>query len=162
MTTYVDHVLEPSETVRYRTTISWIIYVLSLLLDYGSNVFARGGEQSCGRGNSHSRRPGGDQQFSLSLVPALGNRPAVTDRRVIIKHGFIRRATPGALSAIGPEAGLKHFPTLSRTRRTKRLSNKAWSSRSRRTSAAFMAIPSPSAAPIAPRGQVYSSARRHC
>src|ERR1700730_15370818 len=32
MITYVDLVLEPSETVRYRTTVSWIVYVPSLLL----------------------------------------------------------------------------------------------------------------------------------
>jgi hypothetical protein len=30
MTAYVDRVLGPGETVRYRTTVSWIVYVPSL------------------------------------------------------------------------------------------------------------------------------------
>jgi hypothetical protein len=32
MATYVDSVLEPGEIVRYRTTVSWIVYVPSILL----------------------------------------------------------------------------------------------------------------------------------
>jgi hypothetical protein len=39
MTTYVDRVLEPSETVRYRTTVSWIVYVPSLLLAFMAAMF---------------------------------------------------------------------------------------------------------------------------
>jgi hypothetical protein len=27
MATYVDRVLEPGESVRYRTTVSWIVYI---------------------------------------------------------------------------------------------------------------------------------------
>ena len=29
MATYVDRVLEPGESVRYRTTVSWIVYIPS-------------------------------------------------------------------------------------------------------------------------------------
>lgn len=32
MATYVDRVLEPGESVRYRTTVSWIVYIPSGVL----------------------------------------------------------------------------------------------------------------------------------
>jgi hypothetical protein len=32
MATYVDRVLEPGERVRYRTTVSWIVYIPSVVL----------------------------------------------------------------------------------------------------------------------------------
>ena len=32
MATYVDRVLEPGESVRYRTTVSWIVYIPSVVL----------------------------------------------------------------------------------------------------------------------------------
>jgi hypothetical protein len=52
MTTYVDHVLEPSETVRYRTTVSWIVYVPSLLLAFMAAML--GGHPQL---SGHDRQP---------------------------------------------------------------------------------------------------------
>jgi Bacterial PH domain len=58
---------------------------------HDSNVFARGLAQSFGRGNSRSRRPG--REFLSAWFRRWTTEIAVTDRRVIIKRGFIRRAT---------------------------------------------------------------------
>jgi uncharacterized membrane protein YdbT with pleckstrin-like domain len=91
MTTYVDHVLEPSETVRYRTTVSWIVYVPSLLLTFMAAMFLL----------AAGSNPAGEVIAALGALAALSNflsawfrrwttEIAVTDRRVIIKHGFIR------------------------------------------------------------------------
>jgi uncharacterized membrane protein YdbT with pleckstrin-like domain len=94
MTTYVDRVLEPSETVCYRTTVSWIVYVPSLLLAFMAAMFLLAARSN----------PAGEVIVALGALAAISNflsawfrrwttEIAVTDRRVIIKHGFIRRAT---------------------------------------------------------------------
>src|ERR1700731_3665619 len=93
MTTYVDRVLEPSETVRYRTTVSWIVYVPSLLLAFMAAMFLL----------VAGSNPAGEVIAALGAL-AISNflsawfrrwttEIAVTDRRVIIKRRFIRRAT---------------------------------------------------------------------
>ena len=94
MTTYVDRVLEPSETVRYRTTVSWIVYVPSLLLAFMTAMFLLVAWPN----------PLGEVIAALGALAAISKflsawfrrwttEIAVTDRRVIIKRGFIRRAT---------------------------------------------------------------------
>src|ERR1700730_5111902 len=94
MTAYVDRVLEPGETVRYRTPLSWIVYVPSLLLAFMTAMFLLVAWPN----------PLGEVIAGLGALAAIGNflsawfrrwttEIAVTDRRVIIKRGFIRRAT---------------------------------------------------------------------
>src|ERR1700720_519448 len=94
MTAYVDRVLEPGETVRYRTTVSWIVYVPSLLLAFMTAMFLLVAWPN----------PLGEVIAALGALAAISKflsawfrrwttEIAVTDRRVIIKRGFIRRAT---------------------------------------------------------------------
>jgi uncharacterized membrane protein YdbT with pleckstrin-like domain len=98
MATYVDRVLEPGESVRYRTTVSWIVYI-------PSGVLAAIALAALLVGVNY---PDSDRIFwfvaTVSAVVAMCNfayawfrrwttEIAVTDRRVILKRGFIRRAT---------------------------------------------------------------------
>ena len=98
MATYVDSVLEPGEIVRYRTTVSWIVYVPSILLAVIALAALLVGVNY----------PDRDRLFwfvaTISTMVAMCNfayawfrrwttEIAVTDRRVILKRGFIRRAT---------------------------------------------------------------------
>ena len=81
--------------MRYRTTVSWIVYVPSLLLAFMAAMFLL----------AAGSNPAGDVIAALGALAAISNflsawfrrwtttEIAVTDRRVIIKHGFIRRAT---------------------------------------------------------------------
>jgi len=95
---YVDSILEPGETVRYRTNVSWTIYVPSILLAIAALA---------------ALAIGADYQQTVNLswfvaivvilaavamfVPAWFRRwtteIAVTDRRIILKRGLIRRHT---------------------------------------------------------------------
>jgi len=96
--TYVDSILGPGENVRYRTNVSWTIYIPSILLA----VFALA---VLIVGTNHPETV----DFSLfvaifSAIAAMGafipawfrrwtTEIAVTDRRIILKRGFIRRHT---------------------------------------------------------------------
>lgn len=98
MATYVDRVLEPGESVRYRTTVSWIVYIPSVVLAAIALAALLVGIDYPDR-----------DRFSwfvatISAMVAMCNfayawfrrwttEIAVTDRRVILKRGFIRRAT---------------------------------------------------------------------
>ena len=95
---YVQQVLQPDEVLRFRTSIHWFVFIYSVLalaialgflgwylavenpsglLLYGTGVFAA--------------------VAVLLAIPAwlkrLGTEIAVTDRRIISKHGLIRRRT---------------------------------------------------------------------
>jgi uncharacterized membrane protein YdbT with pleckstrin-like domain len=98
MATYVDSILEPGEIVRYRTTVSWIVYVPSILLAVIALATLVAGV------NLHDMKVllwGGAVLFALTAVSNFisawfrrrTTEIAVTDRRVILKHGFISRAT---------------------------------------------------------------------
>jgi uncharacterized membrane protein YdbT with pleckstrin-like domain len=100
---YVERVLQPGETVQYRSTIHWIIYVPSFLFfivgAIGVALLANSGTNPLA--------------FSLPLpllligIGCIGGLPsfihawfkrwttevAVTNRRIIYKRGFIRRHT---------------------------------------------------------------------
>ncbi len=96
--TYVDSILEPGENVRYRTNVSWTIYVPSILLAVCALAVLI-------VGTNHRET----LDFSLfvaifSAIAAMGafipawfrrwtTEIAVTDRRIILKRGFIRRHT---------------------------------------------------------------------
>src|SRR5450631_496505 len=98
MATYVDRVLEPGESVRYRTTVSWIVYIPSVVLAAIALAALLVG----------INYPDRDRVFwfvaTISALVAMCNfayawfrrwttEIAVTDRRIILKRGFIRRAT---------------------------------------------------------------------
>jgi uncharacterized membrane protein YdbT with pleckstrin-like domain len=95
---YVDKILEPGETIRYRTTLSWTIYTPALLLAVGAAIAAIGGLRS-----SHHATFWWIAAIVLivasiaAFIPAWLRRwsteIAVTDRRIIFKRGLIRRHT---------------------------------------------------------------------
>jgi uncharacterized membrane protein YdbT with pleckstrin-like domain len=95
---YVDSILEPGETVRYRTNVSWTIYLPAILLAIAAlAVLALGAGYD----------PTVNLAWFAAIVLALGavatfvpawfrrwtTEVAVTDRRVILKRGLIRRHT---------------------------------------------------------------------
>jgi membrane protein YdbS with pleckstrin-like domain len=96
--TYVDSILEPGETVRYRTKISWTIYTPSILLAVCALAVL-----AAAAGFADLAFLGWFVAIVLALgaiglfVPAWFRRwtteIAVTDRRVILKRGLIRRHT---------------------------------------------------------------------
>jgi uncharacterized membrane protein YdbT with pleckstrin-like domain len=95
---YVDSILEPGETIRYRSSVSWTTYVPSILLSMCALAALLVGANY------------GDVTSYVWLVPlvfilaAFGmfvpawfrrwtTEIAVTDRRIILKRGLIRRHT---------------------------------------------------------------------
>jgi len=95
---YVDSILEPGEKVRYRASVSWTIYIPSILLAACALAVLIVGA---------NHRETEDFFWFVAIafaiaatgafVPAWFRRwtteIAVTDRRIILKQGFIRRAT---------------------------------------------------------------------
>jgi uncharacterized membrane protein YdbT with pleckstrin-like domain len=95
---YVDSILEPGETVRYHTTVSWTIYAPAIVLAicalaallaafsyvdmvnigwFAAIVF--------GLGAIFSAIPAWFRRWTTEI--------AVTDRRIILKRGLVRRHT---------------------------------------------------------------------
>jgi membrane protein YdbS with pleckstrin-like domain len=95
---YVDSILEPGERVLFRTTLSWTLYAPAILLAAASAAVAIFGAGVPGFG-----------LYALlvaalvALVAAISavrawfrrwtTEVAVTDRRIVLKRGFIRRHT---------------------------------------------------------------------
>ena len=96
--TYIDSILEPGEQVRYHTTVSWTVYTPAILLAICALASA-----VAAAGYSHVTVAGWfiAALFAVAavvaFVPAWFRRwtteIAVTDRRVILKRGLIRRHT---------------------------------------------------------------------
>jgi uncharacterized membrane protein YdbT with pleckstrin-like domain len=91
---YIDEILQPGETVLFDGTIHWLVYVPGLLLLLvGAALFASAGIFP-------PLVLGAAVVFFLSVVSLLRawvqrftTEIAVTNRRIIYKHGFIRRRT---------------------------------------------------------------------
>jgi uncharacterized membrane protein YdbT with pleckstrin-like domain len=95
---YLQKVLEPNETVLYRTTVSWTLYIPGLL------VLAIAVAVAIASAVDASFQPWG---YILAAIVALAalwllvrvwfrrwtTEIAVTNRRIILKRGFIRRHT---------------------------------------------------------------------
>ena len=95
---YLQKVLEPNETVLYRTTVSWTLYLPGLL------VLAIAVAVAIASAVDASFQPWG---YILAAIVALAalwllvrvwfrrwtTEIAVTNRRIILKRGFIRRHT---------------------------------------------------------------------
>ena len=89
---YIRHVLQPGETIRYRGSVRWILYLQALLVALVGAITSLLGP------------PWGWVAaaicFLLAVLLALRawfirwtNEIVVTDRRVIYAHGFIQRHT---------------------------------------------------------------------
>jgi uncharacterized membrane protein YdbT with pleckstrin-like domain len=95
---YIDSILEPGETVRFRTTVSWTIYVPTILLAIGALAIT-----AAAASFADLAFLGWFAAIILALA-AIGaffrawfrrwtTEIAVTDRRIILKRGLIRRHT---------------------------------------------------------------------
>ncbi len=100
MSSYVEKVLQPSETVAFRGTIHWFVYLPAVFFI----LFAAAGAVLLAATATDSDK---DIAYALIAFGVLFGVPnflrawfkrftteiAVTDRRVIFKHGFVRRQT---------------------------------------------------------------------
>jgi membrane protein YdbS with pleckstrin-like domain len=95
---YIDSILEPGEQVRYHTTISWTVYAPAIVLAIpvlASLLLGVGSSQLAGVGWF------GAIVFALAALVAFvrawfrrwTTEIVVTDRRIILKRGLIRRHT---------------------------------------------------------------------
>jgi uncharacterized membrane protein YdbT with pleckstrin-like domain len=98
MSSYVESILEPGETVRYSTKLSWTIYIPSLLLAICASAALVAGARD---------RETEDLSWFIAIIFALASMGvfvpawfrrwtteiAVTDRRIILKRGLISRTT---------------------------------------------------------------------
>jgi uncharacterized membrane protein YdbT with pleckstrin-like domain len=95
---YVDSILEPGETVRYHTTVSWTIYTPAILLALAALAALLAAFSAADLVNIGWFAA---VVFGLgaivAAVPAWFRRwtteIAVTDRRIILKRGLVRRHT---------------------------------------------------------------------
>ena len=92
---YIDHVLQPSETVAYTTTLHWIVYLPAIGLWLLAFIALTAGGAA------------GPVALLAAIVCALAGSAVgfgawfrrwtteidVTDRRIVYKRGFIRRHT---------------------------------------------------------------------
>ena len=96
--TYIESILEPGEKIRYHTTVSWTVYTPAVLLAICALASA-----VAAASYSHVTIVGWfiaalfAVAAAVTFVPAWFRRwtteIAVTDRRVILKRGLIRRHT---------------------------------------------------------------------
>jgi len=92
---YIDHILQPGETVAYTTTLHWIVYLPAVVLWVVASIALSAGAVA------------GLVSVMVALVCALAGSVVgfsawfrrwttevdVTDRRIVYKRGFIRRRT---------------------------------------------------------------------
>lgn len=97
---YVDSILEPGETVRYHTTVSWTVYAPAILLAICALAALVVGfvyADAVAIGWSGLVAIVFALAAVVSAIPAWFRRwtteIAVTDRRIILKRGLIRRHT---------------------------------------------------------------------
>jgi uncharacterized membrane protein YdbT with pleckstrin-like domain len=95
---YIDKVLEPGEVVRYRTTLSWTVYLPAIILAlaaFATPVLAAGHPDLAQVSALGALLFG--VAAVVAFIPAWFRRwtteIAVTDRRIILKRGLIRRHT---------------------------------------------------------------------
>jgi uncharacterized membrane protein YdbT with pleckstrin-like domain len=92
---YVDRILEPGEVVRYRTSVSWTLYIPAILLALVGVAIPVVSTGYPGLAGFIAILFG--VAALIAFVPAWFRRwtteIAVTDRRIILKRGLIRRHT---------------------------------------------------------------------
>ena len=96
---YVDEILEPGEKVVFKTRLSWTLYgwaIVYALVALALPVFSAS-RRRLRRRRLRRRGAGGRWRRWSSFLRAWFRRwtteIAVTDRRVVLKRGFIRRHT---------------------------------------------------------------------
>jgi membrane protein YdbS with pleckstrin-like domain len=95
---YVDRVLEPGEVVRYRTSVSWMVYLPAIVLALAAiaTPVLTAGHPELAQVSGLATLLFGAAAV-IAFVPAwlrrLTTEIAVTDRRIILKRGLIRRHT---------------------------------------------------------------------
>ncbi len=102
---YIEQNLVPGETVLYKTRLHWIVLVLPLLLGIPLGVmglaFLVGGYMASGKDRSYGGMiflgalllTGSAVSICAGLVRKNSTEVAVSNRRVLIKTGFISRKT---------------------------------------------------------------------
>ena len=93
---YVDKILEPGETVRYRTTISWTVYANGIYVGLAALIAAYGGfKLAVSWFQLLAAALALIALFALAFahLKRASTEIAVTDRRIIFKRGLIRRHT---------------------------------------------------------------------
>jgi uncharacterized membrane protein YdbT with pleckstrin-like domain len=96
--TYIDSILEPGEQVRYQTTVSWTTYTPAILLAICALASLLAGASYAEMVNiSWFAAIVFAVAAIVAFLPAWFRRwtteIAVTDRRIILKRGLIRRHT---------------------------------------------------------------------
>ncbi len=93
---YIDRILEPGETVRYRTTISWTVYGNGIVVGLAALASAYiGFKLSIGWPFVVSALLAAIALVALAFahLKRASTEIAVTDRRIVFKRGLIRRHT---------------------------------------------------------------------
>lgn len=95
---YLDHILEPGETIRWRGSVSWTIYTPTIVLALcGLAALIFGANDASAAYFSWFVALIFAAAALVAFVPAWFRRwtteIAVTDRRIILKRGLIRRRT---------------------------------------------------------------------
>ena len=95
---YIDSILEPGEEVRYRTTVTWTAYAPAILLALCAFVSLIVAETSvslivAGRFAAIVFALAAIFTFLPAWFRRFTTEIAVTDRRIILKRGLIRRHT---------------------------------------------------------------------
>lgn len=95
---YVDSILEPGERVVFRTTLSWTLYAPAIFLAIAAAAVAIFGAGVPGFGLyglfvAALIALGAAVSFVRAWFRRWTTEVAVTDRRIILKRGFIRRHT---------------------------------------------------------------------
>ena len=100
MSSYVEKVLQPGETVAYKGTIHWLVYLSALFF---AAIAAAAALAQAVWGSPDTGGPAliviaaaaffAVISFTRAWFRRFTTEIAVTDRRVILKHGFIRRQT---------------------------------------------------------------------
>jgi uncharacterized membrane protein YdbT with pleckstrin-like domain len=95
---YIDRILEPGEEIRYRATISWTTYAPSILLALGALAAFIAAEaapkmEAVGFFVGVVLLLGATALFLPAWLRRHSTEIAVTNRRVILKRGLIRRHT---------------------------------------------------------------------
>ena len=100
MSSYVEKVLQPGETIAFRGTIHWLVYLPALFF----GLFAVAGAVLSGMAVTDSDKDIAYAFIAFGLIFGVPSflrgwfrrfttEIAATDRRIIFKHGFVRRQT---------------------------------------------------------------------
>jgi uncharacterized membrane protein YdbT with pleckstrin-like domain len=93
MASYVNQHLDPGETVVYQASLHWIVYLGPVVMLGIGVVFALPGRLPGGSYAGLAILAAGLIALLLAWIRQISSEFAVTDRRVIIKTGFVSRRT---------------------------------------------------------------------